>query len=113
MRFANSGGKLSCVRPKDCFCASLERKSVLANAPTGQLGIAGESKLGGSCHFFGNICTLFAFPGILVLKPSAPAALRSPRQQQALSFPALFGAASHMQLTACVFDHTLLGPLAT
>ena|SRR5215472_19349583 len=56
---------------------------------------------------------LFAFPGILVLKPSAPAALRSPRQQQALSFPALFGAASHMQLTACVFDHTLLGPLAT
>jgi hypothetical protein len=40
---------------------------VLANAPTGQLGIAGESKLGGSCHFFGNICTLFAFPGILVL----------------------------------------------
>ena len=47
-----------------------ERKSVLANAPTGQLGIAGESKLGGSCHFFGNICTLFAFPGILVLNAS-------------------------------------------
>ena len=28
----------------------------------GQLGIEGES----SCHFFGKICTLFAFPGILV-----------------------------------------------
>ena len=48
------------------FRASLERRSVLANAPRGQLGIEGESKLGGSCHFFGKICTLFAFPGILV-----------------------------------------------
>ena len=67
MRFANSGGKLSCVPPKDCFCASLERKSELANAPTGQLRIEGESKPGGSCRFFGKICTLFAFAGILVL----------------------------------------------
>ena len=31
-----------------------ERKSVLANAPNGQLGIEGESKRGGSCHFFGK-----------------------------------------------------------
>jgi hypothetical protein len=43
---------------------------VLANAPTGQLGIEGESKLGGSRRFFRKICTLFAFPGILVLSAS-------------------------------------------